>query len=119
MKQWFQKEGDLQVARWDHLRLEHEAEAEAEAEDAELMTGCSIMEASGDLYRSWFHWSCVHQSLFGICWERMGREEMVTASQRNSFENFIVKVYSEMGWLMPVSKVKDKPISFNLFYERQ
>ena len=49
----------------------------------------------------------------------MGREEMVTASQRNSFENFTVKVYSEMGWLMPVSKVKDKPISFNLFYERQ
>lgn len=64
------------------------------------MSGFIIVEASGDLYRRWFYWSRVHQSLLEIRCERMGREEMVTTSRCDSFENFAVKVYSEMEWLI-------------------
>lgn len=45
-------------------------EDEAEAEDAKLMVGFSVVEATGDLDRSLFYWSRVDQGLL----ERVERE---------------------------------------------
>lgn len=39
---------------------------EDEAEDAELMAGLSLVEATGDVDRSWFFLTHVKQSLLGI-----------------------------------------------------
>lgn len=42
---------------------------EDEAEDAEWMVGLSLVEATGDVGRSWFFWSHGEQNLLGISLE--------------------------------------------------
>lgn len=93
-------------------------EDKAEAEGAESITGLDNVEATGDVDRSWTQ-RC-NQVLLGISSERLGREEIVTVSLDNSFENFSTKVYGEMWWLLVgIQSQGQTSVSFHSIFQRQ
>lgn len=122
VKKWFHNDRMTHCVSWytgGQLRPPR-VEGEAEAQDPESMTGFSITEATGGLDRSWFSWRCVDQGLPGISWEGVGVAEMVTRSLDDPFENFSIKVYRQMRWLLVgVQSQGHMSICFNPIFQRQ
>ena len=61
-----------------------------------------------------------NQVLLGISSEGLRREEIVTVSLDNSFENFSTKVYREMWWLpVGIQSQGETSVSFHSIFQRQ